>query len=72
MSREASQEIEFTGDMPNHGETQAEASTASPTRVGQLHAPEKLDFEADDLPLRWKRRKEEINLNKWINKWILP
>ena len=24
--------------------------------------PEKLDFEADDLPLRWKRWKEEITL----------
>ena len=48
--------------MSNSGETQAEASTASPAWVGQLRAPERLDFEADDLPLRWKRWKEEITL----------
>ena len=48
--------------MSNYGETQVKASTVSPAQVGQLHAPEKLDFEADDLPLRWKRWKEEITL----------
>ena len=38
----------------------AEASKASSARVGQVRASEKLDFEADYLPPRWKRRKEEI------------
>ena len=45
--------------MPATGKTQA--STASPARLEQMRAPKKLDFEADDLLLKWKRWKEEIN-----------
>ena len=43
-------------------ERQAEVSKASSARVGQVRATEKLDFEADCLPPRWKRWKEEIAL----------
>lgn len=45
--------------MPATGRTQA--STASTARLEQMRAPKKLDFEADDLLLKRKRWKEEIN-----------